>query len=168
MQSRTVCWSWPTMGLSDFLFVSLFWSLYCVSTEGSICRPKRYPTGIVCVCNSSFCDSVPSVEPLSTKEIAAFTSGASGLRFERGILKWTRNPKPVDDEVDITLNPGAQFQSILGFGGAFTDAAGMNIANLSPTTQRRLLDAYFGEKGENLSFMFFFGNFWNGLSIFKG
>lgn len=48
-----------------------------------------------------------------------------------------------------------RFQTIIGFGGAFTDAAGININSLSESTQANLLQSYFGNIGNsNVSFMF--------------
>ena len=40
------------------------------------------------------------------------------------------------------------FQKMKGFGGAFTDAAGINIASLSSGAQDRLLRSYFSQQGE--------------------
>ena len=39
-------------------------------------------------------------------------------------------------------------QTIIGFGGAFTDAAGINIAKLSSGAQQNLISAYFGPEGD--------------------
>jgi glucosylceramidase len=38
-------------------------------------------------------------------------------------------------------------QTILGFGGAFTDSAGINIASLPPQAQDKLLRSYFAPEG---------------------
>lgn len=39
----------------------------------------------------------------------------------------------------FTIQRNVQYQTILGFGGAFTDAAGLNIASLSNATQDNLM-----------------------------
>ena len=36
----------------------------------------------------------------------------------------------------------------MGFGGAFTDAAGVNIAKLSAGAQQNFINAYFGPVGK--------------------
>ena len=41
--------------------------------------------------------------------------------------------------MDITVNRDERFQTVLGFGGAFTDAAGINIAKLDPDAQEAVL-----------------------------
>lgn len=48
----------------------------------------------------------------------------------------------------IVVKPKKTFQKIVGFGGAFTDAAGINIKSLSPAARERLLESYFGENGK--------------------
>ena len=49
--------------------------------------------------------------------------------------------------LEILVNVNATFQSIIGFGGAFTDAAGINIQSLSANTQRNLLASYYSTEG---------------------
>ena len=49
--------------------------------------------------------------------------------------------------LEILVNVNATFQSIIGFGGAFTDAAGINIQSLSANTQRNLLASYYATEG---------------------
>ena len=50
-------------------------------------------------------------------------------------------------EAVFVLNKSTTYQSLLGFGGAFTDAATINIATLSADTQEKLLQSYFGPGG---------------------
>jgi glucosylceramidase len=46
--------------------------------------------------------------------------------------------------LDVTVNRSAVFQTILGFGGAFTESAAYNFAQLSAAGQAELLAAYWG------------------------
>jgi glucosylceramidase len=39
----------------------------------------------------------------------------------------------------LQVDTSRQYQAILGFGGAMTDAAGLNIATLSKATQETLI-----------------------------
>ena len=41
-------------------------------------------------------------------------------------------------------------QAVLGFGGAFTDSATLNIMNLSPSAQDKLIKSYFGPEGKSV------------------
>ncbi|XP_060062556.1 lysosomal acid glucosylceramidase-like isoform X1 [Ylistrum balloti] len=47
----------------------------------------------------------------------------------------------------LKLNSNVTYQKIIGFGGAFTDAAGINILNLTALTQEKLLKSYFSSEG---------------------
>ena len=40
---------------------------------------------------------------------------------------------------EVTVDASIQYQSIIGFGGAFTDSAGINLAKLSRPAQDLLL-----------------------------
>lgn len=47
------------------------------------------------------------------------------------------------DAVTLVVDPEKRFQTIEGFGGAFTEAAGIVFAKLSPARQQEVLQAYF-------------------------
>ena len=42
--------------------------------------------------------------------------------------------------MDVTVNREERFQTVLGFGGAFTDATGINIAKLEPEAQQAIME----------------------------
>lgn len=46
-----------------------------------------------------------------------------------------------------SLNTKVTRQTVIGFGGAFTDAAGINIASLPSDAQDQLINAYYGDHG---------------------
>lgn len=48
----------------------------------------------------------------------------------------------------LSINRSSIYQFILGFGGAFTDAAGINIKSVTPKLQKVLMDSYFSENGK--------------------
>jgi len=49
--------------------------------------------------------------------------------------------------VSVKVNLGERYQSIMGFGGAFTEATALNFAKLSKENQQRVIDTYWGEDG---------------------
>lgn len=51
----------------------------------------------------------------------------------------------------IKLNPEKQFQTITGFGGAFTEASAYLLNELSLEKRQEVLKAYFGKEGANYS-----------------
>lgn len=66
-------------------------------------------------------------------------------------LHWqqeTLQRKEVEDCMHvINLYPTVTYQTIEGFGGAFTEASAHNYAQLDEETKEQLLEAYFGESG---------------------
>lgn len=40
---------------------------------------------------------------------------------------------------EVEIDPKAMYQKIIGFGGAFTDAAGLNILTLPESMQEKIL-----------------------------
>ena len=51
----------------------------------------------------------------------------------------------------VEIDRAQQFQSMLGFGGAFTDASCYLLSRMEPAARRRLLDELFGPDGLRLS-----------------
>ena len=43
--------------------------------------------------------------------------------------------------MEVTVNRDERFQTVLGFGGAFTDATGINIAKLEPDAQQAIIES---------------------------
>ena len=63
---------------------------------------------------------------------------------------FSKNIPNILEPTNISLTPDEtqKNQTIIGFGGAFTDAAGINIAKLSSGAQKNLISSYFGPEGE--------------------
>ena len=60
----------------------------------------------------------------------------------------TFGPEPADSPASVLVDDAHRFQTIEGFGGAFTEAAAVTFYKLSPENQRQLLSDYFdSEKG---------------------
>lgn len=91
----------------------------------SACHSKDFGfDGTVCVCSDEIgCDEFGKGSPLSDGEYAVYTSSKAGDRFNlktgkiKNFLDGARYP---DAEVSFTVNQTSRFQTILGFGGAFT------------------------------------------------
>jgi glucosylceramidase len=131
--------------LYTFLLFGLFKAVIC----GQECNARNY-SGIVCVCNSTYCDDFPPLGRLKPNQIAVYTSSKCGKRFRRSNVFFksqlpdlTRTANTISVKVDASKT----FQSIHGFGGAFTDAAGINFRRLSQQTRRQLLHAYYAQNG---------------------
>ena len=58
-------------------------------------------------------------------------------------LRWEPAAQPDPNMDCVVVDPSHGFQTVLGFGGAFTDAAADTYAALPATSQREVLEAYF-------------------------
>ncbi|KAG8229339.1 hypothetical protein J437_LFUL007147 [Ladona fulva] len=117
--------------------------------EGAVpCVPRDFGNGgTVCVCNSSYCDTVDPISPSSPGNYVLYTSSKDGLRFKRsnGVLR--PDYENVTGDIQMVVEADLKYQRIIGFGGAFTDAAGINIESLSPAAQELLMQSYFSQLG---------------------
>ncbi|GMF66260.1 unnamed protein product [Phytophthora lilii] len=99
----------------------------------------------VCVCNETHCDSVSNEYlSLTAGQVGVFTTSQAGARLEYNEIRIDGSPV---SSPTFSVDASTQYQSIIGFGGAFTDSTAINIYKLSPKLQNLLLDQYFSEKG---------------------
>jgi glucosylceramidase len=61
--------------------------------------------------------------------------------------------QPIEREVYVFVNPDKTFQSLLGIGGAITDASAEVFARLPETKQQEFIKACFGNEGNNYSLL---------------
>ncbi|EEY67011.1 glucosylceramidase, putative [Phytophthora infestans T30-4] len=99
----------------------------------------------VCVCNATQCDTIVGDHTnLEEGEIGIYTTAKAGARLKYTVGKIDASPV---DEPTYTIDVTTQYQTMLGFGGAFTDAAAINLYKLSPKLQNLAMDQYFSKKG---------------------
>uniref|UniRef100_A0A1I8BAG1 Glucosylceramidase n=1 Tax=Meloidogyne hapla TaxID=6305 RepID=A0A1I8BAG1_MELHA len=107
-----------------------------------------YADSFVCVCNSTFCDQPEEIGEFTGKNAFAYQTDLVEQRLNMKELKIQKktikgDKIALENEVKIRINASRQYQKILGFGGAFTDAAGYNLNLLSRNTRMQLLRSYF-------------------------
>ena len=56
-----------------------------------------------------------------------------------------------ENPVSVTINPDEKFQTITGFGGAFTESSAHLLYRLSEAKRKKIMGAYFSEAGANYS-----------------
>lgn len=103
----------------------------------------------VCVCNSTQCHTLPRFPDLNDTEAVMFSTSKAGKRFVPIILA-IKNLKHIngqDIKFRLKLDPSVEWQSLIGFGGSFTDAAAINVYKMKPAVRERILDAYYGDFG---------------------
>ncbi|KAJ8713063.1 hypothetical protein PYW08_008367 [Mythimna loreyi] len=135
------------MNKDSVLFGTLLLCFFSETFADSPCAARQIAKkSVVCVCNSTYCDRITK-EPLTAGQYVVYKSSQSGLRFN----KTRANLQPVSDSesghTTLLLHPQTTFQTVEGFGGAVTDAAGINWKNLSASAQKSLIDSYFSDNG---------------------
>nr|XP_023021911.1 putative glucosylceramidase 3 [Leptinotarsa decemlineata] len=112
---------------------------------GQKCQPKDYGNGgTVCVCNANHCDTVEPVKKLDPGYYVTYTSNKEGLRFEKEEGKFGPDEEALKNIIIIRQDG---YQEVLGWGGTFTDAAGININSLPSAASEKLMRSYFSEEG---------------------
>jgi glucosylceramidase len=61
-------------------------------------------------------------------------------------LKWKKRAESTSSTSFIAVDASTKFQEMLGFGGAFTEAAALQFAKLSPEKQEEVLKLYFDKE----------------------
>ena len=79
-------------------------------------------------------------------EVEVFETSAAGHQLTKVDAITT-----ADDLFTVEINTDKQFQTITGFGGAFTEASASLLNQLSDTNRKEIIDAYFSSSGANYS-----------------
>nr|WP_315157452.1 glycoside hydrolase family 30 protein [uncultured Flavobacterium sp.] len=90
------------------------------------------------------------------KTVTVYTTAEStNLRLSKtDDLKFSELKQPVETQTCVFVNPDKTFQSLLGIGGAVTDASAEVFAKLSKEKQQEFLNAYYNaEKGIGYSLL---------------
>jgi glucosylceramidase len=90
----------------------------------------------------------PEVEGrIEGKKVTVYTTADnSNHRLSlTGILAFKQLDQPLETQVCVFVDPAKKFQTILGIGGALTDAAAETFAKLPEAKQREILNSYFDE-----------------------
>ncbi|XP_037563118.1 lysosomal acid glucosylceramidase-like [Dermacentor silvarum] len=155
--------------MGEYLLITLAALGGLISGAAPECWPRDYGFGSpVCVCNMTHCDFIGDVGPPSRGKVVAFESNKAGLRFARTVLPLNSMNSPGDkNEVEdltknqpardnrgagnstvvLSINQDEKYQSIFGFGGAFTDAVGINLRNLPLKMQDDIIKSYYSKEG---------------------
>lgn len=126
-----------------------------VSTGGRSCNARLVdddPKKIICVCSEDSCDQLGGLNwPHEPGEVWVYTSNRAGKRFDLD-KDPSANKKDFSSSATINVDLSKKYQTIIGWGGAFTDAFGINVRSLSEEMQDNLIEAYFGQDGLRYNF----------------
>lgn len=112
-----------------------------VAANADDCVPVSFGIDqIVCVCNGTFCDRLPeNLGAPSEGSVNWYVSNIEGQRMSLTTVYFETEEKS-SHNITIDIDSSIQYQQIFGFGGAVSDASGINIKSLSPATQQKLLE----------------------------
>ncbi|KAF4532136.1 hypothetical protein B566_EDAN004142 [Ephemera danica] len=136
---------------SVFTYVVLF--ILHQFADGAIpCSPRDFGKGgTVCVCNATYCDTIEPPTRVPQGQFLLYSSSMDGLRMKK-LIKTFSTTMTQTGGATYKVNVNQTYQTIFGFGTAFTDAAGINFVNLQPGAQENLLRSYFSPDGIELNF----------------
>jgi len=80
-------------------------------------------------------------------EVEVYETSASGNKLK----KITEFTKEGNNAIAIRLVPEEKFQTITGFGGAFTESSAYLLNQLGKENRKKIIDAYFSKDGANYS-----------------
>lgn len=114
------------------------------------CARRDFKHGsFVCVCNENNCGKFEKFVKTSPGKISMYFTNKNGERFDKtSNYFFMKNPmKNVDLPLKIKLDYNKTHQKIIGFGGAFTDSAGINFEKMRPKLKENLVKDYYGSEG---------------------
>lgn len=82
----------------------------------------------------------------SPLEVTVYKTSASGSNFER-----VATFQPSDSAFLVRILPAEKYQTITGFGGAFTESSAHLLNQLSKEKRNEIIKAYFGDEGAKYS-----------------
>lgn len=92
-------------------------------------------------------------KPATTATVFLTARDSEYRLSETGQHTFAQGQQPLETETSIFVNPGKEFQTLVGIGGAITDASAEVFAQLSPEKQAQLLRAYYSEQGISYSLL---------------
>lgn len=133
----------------DYNYLALASLLAVAIADENPCIPRRYDQdSVVCVCNATYCDDVGLTTQLLYTYYNTFTTTLDGQRLTRDLGSFEEKP----NTTNYAEIGNQTYQEIMGFGGAFTDAATMTIKSLSAQAQEKLIGSYFHPTGIEYTF----------------
>ncbi|XP_059054093.1 lysosomal acid glucosylceramidase-like [Achroia grisella] len=146
--------------MSSCVYIKLLFILFVIFYAESFNNDKKcaarpyFNKSVVCVCNATYCDEVTR-EEIACGQYIWYTSSKAGKRFEKYVSSLQYFPPSVEYQYStLELDLNTRYQTVEGFGGAVTDAVGINWLNLTnPQLKQHFINSYFSDKGLQYSMM---------------
>ena len=136
--------------------VVLFWNVvfYACLAHANPCMKQSFDhcLSFVCVCNETYCDDVIPDVKQPDGVYSVYTTSEAGDRLAKRAGRFYKvhtdfHSPQENPDVLYQLDPTVTKQTIVGFGGTFSDASGINIAGLPEGAQKNFIESYFGPSG---------------------
>ncbi len=88
-----------------------------------------------------------------TVKVYVTEKGSDNRIKQTETLKFEAKPQPVETEIAVFVDPSRTFQTMLGIGGALTDASAETFYKLPKDKQKELLTAYY-DKSKGIGYTF--------------
>lgn len=94
---------------------------------------------------SAAAEAPPELDSVAPREVTVYTTAADTDQRLTVTDHLTFKPmaQPLETQICVFVDPTKRAQTILGIGGAITDASAETFAKLPPAKQREILDAYY-------------------------
>ena len=116
----------------------------------SPCDVVTFKYGNVCRCTENYCDSIVPLGTLPNGQAALYESTSEHADTHRltRLMNLQFQPEPNPNITNLLqIDDAITYQTILGFGGAFTDSSAIVADQLSENLRQILLEQYFGNDG---------------------
>lgn len=142
----------------------------CSASDFKPCSLREFDKGFVCVCNETYCDSLVFARPKSKGQYSLVTSNALGERFvwKQGhfvlrtrhqrpskrfysVIRAKREERKIKKELNVFRE--RRYQTIVGFGGAFTGAVS-HLLDLLPKSLRETIYKDYFSQTEGIGYTF--------------
>lgn len=138
--------------------------------ESTPCDRREYTTGLVCICNVTYCDYLDDPTPTNKSEFVIVSTSKAGLRFETttGVLNASESisvlnyNQSTDAEgvgraaarkVSLVVDREQRLQNITGFGGSFTGSVSYILDKLPQELQDQLYKSFYSSSGIGFNLM---------------
>ncbi|CAG2171563.1 unnamed protein product, partial [Oppiella nova] len=132
---------------SFILFNIIFIGIALVESRRECIASKGHDSPY-CVCNTTYCDDLDPIVPQPKGTVLVFETNKKGDRHKQTELKVsTQYTETADESIVLTIDKNTKYQKIMGFGGAFTDASGLNLKSLPQELATNVIKDYFSANG---------------------
>lgn len=128
------------------IIVSVSWT----KAETKPCKVLKAKYGIVCVCTLDYCDTLEDIDPGDIGKYVLITSGKDKVPFtvRKGLFNEShadcaRSPDNCRKDAHVAINRKEEFQTIIGFGGAFTGSVSYLLNKAPLELQQYIYQSYY-------------------------